>query len=631
MTKLMRTSETIRKAQQVLQGQSIDAGSVRQLVKELKYEGAFGHARRILALVRSERSLKRDKWARQQHALCTYKDADLPVDARLDNALSILEDGEDLQTTKDQETLGIAGAVFKRRWEWDGQKANLERSLSYYLRGYAVGPGTDRGYTGINAAFLLDRLASLEEREARDGGLPDVSSKRAKARDIRLDLINTLRRLLDEEGQEFLAREYWFLATIGEAFFGVGDAEQASSWLQRAAQLPKVPDWEREATARQLAWLLDHSPSEQATGLHSVLSAFLAAFPDLDARGATTASKSLTMGKVGLALSGGGFRASFFHIGVLARLAELDLLRHVEVLSCVSGGSIVGAYYYLEVRRLLEGKSDGNITRTDYIDLLKRIEIKFLKGVQRNIRMRIGTNLVANFKMLFVREYSRTHRLGELYEKELYARIEDNQGGQERWLDGLFIKPVEEKADFEPKRHNWRRQAKVPMLGFLNALQLSTRGHSWQFTASFFGEPPGSINSEVDGNERLRRLYYRDAPKGFPRVRLGHAVAASSCVPGLFGPFALNGLYEERTIRLVDGGVYDNQGVAGLLEQDCAVMLVSDASGQMGSKSSSERWSMYGANDTRTASSCSGCGGRNIGNSLSAAGHRCCEAFCLCI
>ena len=42
-------------------------------------------------------------------------------------------------------------------------------------------------------------------------------------------------------------------------------------------------------------------------------------------------------GKVGLALSGGGFRASLFHIGVLAKLAELDVLRHVEVLSCVKG------------------------------------------------------------------------------------------------------------------------------------------------------------------------------------------------------------------------------------------------------------------------------------------------------
>ena len=53
--------------------------------------------------------------------------------------------------------------------------------------------------------------------------------------------------------------------------------------------------------------------------------------------------------KLGLALSGGGFRASYFHIGVLAQMAEQGLLRHVEVISTVSGGSIIGALYYLHV------------------------------------------------------------------------------------------------------------------------------------------------------------------------------------------------------------------------------------------------------------------------------------------
>jgi hypothetical protein len=43
----------------------------------------------------------------------------------------------------------------------------------------------------------------------------------------------------------------------------------------------------------------------------------------------------------------------------------------------------------------------------------------------------------------------------------------------------------------------------------------------------------------------------------------------------------LDGLYPDKTVRLVDGGVFDNQGVASLLEQDCLMMLVSDASGQM--------------------------------------------------
>ena len=59
------------------------------------------------------------------------------------------------------------------------------------------------------------------------------------------------------------------------------------------------------------------------------------------------------------------------------------------------------------------------------------------------------------------------------------------------------------------------------------------------------------------------------------------AVAASAAVPGLFRPVRLANLYEKRDVELVDGGVHDNQGVAGLLEQDCNVILVSDASGQL--------------------------------------------------
>jgi hypothetical protein len=35
------------------------------------------------------------------------------------------------------------------------------------------------------------------------------------------------------------------------------------------------------------------------------------------------------------------------------------------------------------------------------------------------------------------------------------------------------------------------------------------------------------------------------------------------------------------TVRLVDGGVHDNQGIMSLLEQDCSAVMVSDASGQM--------------------------------------------------
>ena len=49
-----------------------------------------------------------------------------------------------------------------------------------------------------------------------------------------------------------------------------------------------------------------------------------------------------TQKRVGLALSGGGFRAAAFHLGVFKKLKALGLLDKIDLLSCVSGGSIAG-------------------------------------------------------------------------------------------------------------------------------------------------------------------------------------------------------------------------------------------------------------------------------------------------
>ncbi|MGH8581410.1 MAG: patatin-like phospholipase family protein [Gammaproteobacteria bacterium] len=287
--------------------------------------------------------------------------------------------------------------------------------------------------------------------------------------------------------------------------------------------------------------------------------------------------------KVGLGLSGGGFRASFFHLGVLARLAEVDALRDVQVLSTVSGGSIVGAHYYLEVQRLLESKPDQAITRDDYVDIVRRVQEEFLKGVQTNIRTTALASFTDNLRMVFTKHYSRSHRLGELYEKCIYAHVADGHPeGQPRTMPDLIIKPEgdPDKANFDPKLSNRNRRSKVPVL-LINATSLNS-GHNWHFTARRMGEPPGLLrDAEVDVNQRYRRVDYEQAPESLRHYRLGYAVAASACVPGLFEPLAITGLYPNHTVRLVDGGVHDNQGVAGLLDEDCTVILCSDASGQM--------------------------------------------------
>lgn len=567
---------------------------VRTLAGELKDMEMFSYAWRILARARAarpeampadekERRKLRTK-LRQQQALCTSKDAELPADSRNDRAIKILEEEEELHTTTDQETLGIAGGIYKRKWGLDQQKQNLERSLAYYLRGYQQGVKSDYGYTAINAAFVLDLLASQEEAEARAANITSENAweRRALSKKIRLDILATLPALESEPKESWLTEEWWFYATLVEACFGLEQFDEARPWMAKAIRIEKVARWQWESTARQLASLaqvMEGGPIPPDKFVESAAGRALVEFFG----GNVAMAWSASVGKVGLALSGGGFRASLFHIGVLAKLAELDVLRHVEVLSCVSGGSIIGAHYYLEIRKLLQAKPDGIITREDYIKIVQNICRDFLAGLQRNIRTRVAAEFWTNVKMLFWPHYSRTLRAGELYESEIYSRVQDSKGFTYRFVNHLLVQPLDAKVDgegtFAPKYDNWRRLNKVPIL-ILNATTLNT-GHNWQFTASWMGEPPSGIDSEADANETLRRMYYWEAPPARQNMRLGHAVAASACVPGLFEPLALAGLYEDRTVRLVDGGVHDNQGVAGLLEQDCTVLLVSDASGQM--------------------------------------------------
>src|SRR3954468_18708031 len=53
------------------------------------------------------------------------------------------------------------------------------------------------------------------------------------------------------------------------------------------------------------------------------------------------------MKKIGLALSGGGFRATLYHLGLLRFLRDAGLLHQVTHITSVSGGSIMAAHLAL--------------------------------------------------------------------------------------------------------------------------------------------------------------------------------------------------------------------------------------------------------------------------------------------
>jgi predicted acylesterase/phospholipase RssA len=550
--------------------------------------GAGGGAE--TALIQAERLMSRAQWhsarivlrnadrraldpvlrrrLRQQLAISTYKDGELRLVPSLERALDILASaGEDLATTSDAETLGIAGAIHKRIWRVSGNRADLLKALAFYLRGAQAAAGGDDGYTAINAAFLLDSLADADEAMTRAAGLPDDTSprRRAQAHDLRQRVLDDLRPGLEQARRQPAPDQWWRIATAAEAALGLGDLATARDLLALSQRMEDLPSWMLESTVRQLAALARlHSAS--STEAADVL-ARLVDRPALEVLG--------VVGKVGLALSGGGLRASFFHLGVLARLAELDVLRHIEVLSCVSGGSIVGAHYYLELRRRMQGRNDAEMTREEYVDVVRIVQRDFYRATLRNLRRRALTNPVAVLRTLFEPGYNRTVRLGRALDRYFYRPI---TGGRPL-LAGLRIQPAGGPDDYEPRHHNWRRSAKVPLL-IINATSLNT-GHNWQFTTSWMGEPSSFIDDRTDANYRLDRVRITADQTGPQAISLGQAVAASASVPGLLEPWPLDGLYPGKAVRLADGGVDDNLGTTGLLEEDCDILLISDASGQL--------------------------------------------------
>ena len=277
----------------------------------------------------------------------------------------------------------------------------------------------------MNAAYLLDVLSDRTQRaQARSGSSVLAANAHAQqAQALREDIRAFLEARYQDEPA--LAKQDWFAVTLAEVYFGLRDYPQAEKWLLIATRLGRK-EWEQETTFRQLAAIArlhgHRSPAEGTDVEHWPASwrALRALFP-----AAQVPALSCYHGRMGLALSGGGFRASFFHLGVLARLAEMDVLRGVDVLSTVSGGSIVGAHYYLELKRLLESQADHALSRENYVELVRRLQTDFLDGVQQNLRCRILTDFRANLRLLFSKAYTRSQRIGELYEQHLYARVND--------------------------------------------------------------------------------------------------------------------------------------------------------------------------------------------------------------
>jgi tetratricopeptide (TPR) repeat protein len=199
-----------------------------------------------------------DVTVRQQLALATYK-AKLPTPREALLKAKELMGPLEPATTNDPETLGLWGAIHKRLWDIDQDRAALDEAVDSYERGYYL---KQDHYNGINLAFLLD-VRSDVERQA--GQTDDAITDATLARRVRTKVIDYARNKLADidamvsaNTEPTQAERYWVKASIWEAALGLGN-DQLKAEAEREFAAMKVPGWmheTRESQGRKLTDLL---------------------------------------------------------------------------------------------------------------------------------------------------------------------------------------------------------------------------------------------------------------------------------------------------------------------------------------------------------------------------------------
>ena len=220
--------------------------------------------------------------------------------------------------------------------------------------------------------------------------------------------------------------------------------------------------------------------------------------------------------RIGLALSGGGFRATVFGLGCLRALHDRDLLRHVRVVSGISGGSLLAAMWAY-------GPKDFRTFEQSVVDLVTAgLQAELIRRALSPLPLARGiTAAAASLGTGRPRTTTRTDALVAALTARDFGTLHVDQVTHPN-LDTVL-------------------SATDMVTG--NAVRFGSRASSCS--------PYGRINDPV---------------------LIGEAVAASAAFPPLLP--AVHRSYEfqqrdgatiTRSVTMTDGGVYDNLGLSPLL------------------------------------------------------------------
>jgi hypothetical protein len=96
------------------------------------------------------------------------------------------------------------------------------------------------------------------------------------------------------------------------------------------------------------------------------------------------------------------------------------LLRSVEVLSTVSGGSIIGALYILLLKKRLE--TSATLTREQYIEIINELDHTLVTGIKKNLRTRLFMNPFGILRVLVTND-TFGRRMARIYERYIYQSV----------------------------------------------------------------------------------------------------------------------------------------------------------------------------------------------------------------
>ena len=239
--------------------------------------------------------------------------------------------------------------------------------------------------------------------------------------------------------------------------------------------------------------------------------------------------------KIGISFSGGGFRATLFHLGVVRALRQLNLLSDIKHVSSVSGGSVLAAHLLLNWKKYNGSDEEFCAASRPLLELAAAdMRGQILRRLPHRTAIRWLFELVLRIPGIRV-----FHRFSNAID-DVTDRLTAT-GHLELFYEQIY------KKDEQPFENTTLESLKVP---------------------------------ERDG--------VKDAV-GQKQITVAKAVAASSAFPAFFTPIRIkkamvhwDAVEHPGTVQfMTDGGVFDNLGISAFAETDRGVdtLIIVDACG----------------------------------------------------